>query len=397
MYGRILCSIGLVFVTAQLAAAQAGVQITRDAKRTLISKDVGAERWAITLNEDNSVTGNVFQSGGGEPSFVYCTEVSRADGQVTLDCSGADRCAAAPCPAGDWTFIAQVTLPESFFRPPAAVAQASDALGRALGAAGSPSGVQITPDQLRTLISKDVGAERWAITRHADDRTVTGNVFSGSAPPQFVWCEETGASGGNVSLSCFGADRCEAAPCTPDAWVFIADVTLPESFFEAPESGGPTPTPGPGPSPTPGGGGELCGNGTIDPGEECDGADLDGNDCEEAYGGIKGCTGTLGCTSDCRFDGSACVCSCLDDTDCFFPTSTGLDDFLEMDCTGFFCEANDNECRAEYECLLGGVCEGGTCRTSTTPTAEICSGLEDPEDPDFRRCLYCEDFDCSNL
>ena len=50
MYGRILCSIALVAFTATLAAAQAGVQITRDGKRTLISKDVGAERWAITLN-----------------------------------------------------------------------------------------------------------------------------------------------------------------------------------------------------------------------------------------------------------------------------------------------------------------------------------------------------------
>jgi hypothetical protein len=395
MYGRILCSIALIAVTASHAAAQAGVQVTRDGKRNLISKDVGAERWAITLNEDGSVTGNVFQSGGGEPSFVFCTEESRAEGDVTLSCSGADRCDAAPCPGSDWTFIAEVTLPESFFQPPAGAAVADVAslnLGATQGNPARPSGVQITPDQARTLISKDVGTERWAITRHADDRTVTGNVFQTSGPPQFVWCEETGQSGGDVSLTCYGADRCEAAPCTPDEWVLIANVTLPLSFFEPP-TGGPTPTPGPSPTP----GSAMCGNGVIDAGEECDGADLDGNDCEEAYGGTKGCTGTLACTSDCKFNGSACSCSCIDDTDCFFPTSSGLNDFLEMDCTGLFCDAGDTDCQTEYECLLGGVCEAGTCRTSTEPTAEICTGLEDPKDPDFPRCLFCEDFDCSNL
>jgi len=397
MYGRILCSIALVACTATLAAAQAGVQITRDGKRTLISKDVGAERWAITLNEDGSVTGNVFQSGGGDPKFVFCEERSQADGQVMLACSGADRCEAAPCPPSDWTFIADVTLPLSFFEPPAAAASEAtadavvSALGRALGTADRPSGVQVTVDLKRTLISKDVGAERWAITRHEDDHTVTGNVFTGDGPPQFVWCEQTSQNGTDVVLSCYGADRCEAAPCSPDAWTFIASPTLPLSFFSAPSA---SPTPAPGPTPTPPG---TCGNGTIEPGEECDGADLDSNDCETAYGGTKGCTGALSCTSDCKFDGSACSCPCVDDTDCFFPTSRGLDDFLEMDCTPIFCDASDTTCRNDYECFLGGVCEGGTCHTSTVPTKQICSGLEDKADPDFPRCLYCEDFDCSSL
>lgn len=284
-----------------------------------------------------------------------------------------------------------------------ALALALAALAASAAVAAAQSGVRVTRDGRRALVSKDVGGQRWAITRNPDG-TVTGNVFSAGGPPQFVWCEEQSATEADVELSCWGADRCERAPCPPERWSFIADVTLPASFFAPPGAAAPTPVPTPTPlasasptPPTPTGGGALCGNGVIDPGEECDGADLDGNDCEDAYGGFNGCTGTLACTSDCRFDGSACRCDCLDDSDCTFPISSGLDDLIELDCTGFFCEPGDGECAADYECLLGGVCEAGFCRTSPEPTLEICTGLEAPDDPDFPRCTYCEDFDCSAL
>jgi hypothetical protein len=61
-------------------------------------------------------------------------------------------------------------------------------------------------------------------------------------------------------------------------------------------SGGVTPTPTA--SPTPG-----CGNGEVDEDEECDGADLNDEDCETLcdVGG-----GTLRCTPFCTFDFSAC-------------------------------------------------------------------------------------------
>src|SRR5690606_28388071 len=140
----------LVAFAATFAAAQTGVQVTRDGKRTLVSKDVGAERWAITLNEDGSVTGNVFRSDGGEPSFVACTEVSREGDEITFDCSGADRCPAAPCDASEWTFIARVPLSATFFEPSGEAPQDASALGRAQGAGERPSGVQITPDRART-------------------------------------------------------------------------------------------------------------------------------------------------------------------------------------------------------------------------------------------------------
>ena len=52
-----------------------------------------------------------------------------------------------------------------------------DAHGAAYGQDARESGLQITPDERCTLVSKDVGTERWAITRNADDGSVTGNVF----------------------------------------------------------------------------------------------------------------------------------------------------------------------------------------------------------------------------
>src|SRR5262245_1237489 len=65
---------------AQGIGRQSGVQISPDGKRVLISKDVGDERWAITLNDDNTVTGNVFPQDGGPPQFVWCEPAAEAQG-----------------------------------------------------------------------------------------------------------------------------------------------------------------------------------------------------------------------------------------------------------------------------------------------------------------------------
>ncbi|HEY8516547.1 MAG TPA: PQQ-binding-like beta-propeller repeat protein [Candidatus Binatia bacterium] len=102
--------------------------------------------------------------------------------------------------------------------------------------AAAQSGLQITPDGARTLISKDVGGERWSIVRSAE--TVSGNVYyPDGEDPSFVWCEQLAESDGELSFACSGAERCTASPCTPDQWTEIGQVTLPESFFE-PEEGG---------------------------------------------------------------------------------------------------------------------------------------------------------------
>ena len=223
-----------------------GVQITPDGARTLISKDVGSERWAITYNpDDDTVTGNVFSPGGGEPQFVWCQRTGDNGDpdpytvQIDFSCSGAGACDSPSCPTGEWSLIAQVTLPGSFLLPPPPGSSASTVASTAAsGTAGvTPSGLQITPDEKRTLISKDVGDERWAITRNPD-QTVTGNVFSSSGgDPKFVWCERTGDDGNPdpsavlIDYACSGADRCAASPCTASEWSLIGNVTLPGSFF----------------------------------------------------------------------------------------------------------------------------------------------------------------------
>ncbi|MDY0003301.1 MAG: DUF4215 domain-containing protein, partial [Polyangia bacterium] len=53
----------------------------------------------------------------------------------------------------------------------------------------------------------------------------------------------------------------------------------------------------------------LCGNGTIDDGEECDGDDLGGNDCTTLGAGFT--SGELSCLAACRFDSTGCrLASC---------------------------------------------------------------------------------------
>jgi hypothetical protein len=98
--------------------ARSGVRPVPGGLRNLISKDVGDQRWAITLNPDGTVTGNVFFPDGGPPSFVFCEEIGRVGKNVRLSCSGADQCLESPCLASAWTFIAEVELPLAFFEPP---------------------------------------------------------------------------------------------------------------------------------------------------------------------------------------------------------------------------------------------------------------------------------------
>jgi cysteine-rich repeat protein len=50
--------------------------------------------------------------------------------------------------------------------------------------------------------------------------------------------------------------------------------------------------------------GGVCGDGLVDAGEDCDGANLAGQDCLTAGGGDGG---TLACAADCTFDTTACT------------------------------------------------------------------------------------------
>jgi hypothetical protein len=130
------------------------------------------------------------------------------------------------------------------FRSSVAVLAALVVAGAATSAqAQRQSGIQLTPDSARYLISKDVGSDRWAITYNLDDKTVTGNVFStaGSAP-QFVWCTTTSVeqaadpAAAQYNLHCEFSGPCAAAPCNASDWQQGAavDVTVPGSFLLPP-------------------------------------------------------------------------------------------------------------------------------------------------------------------
>jgi len=108
-------------------------------------------------------------------------------------------------------------------------------------ARAQPGGVQWTPDALRILVNKDVGAERWAITLNLLDATVTGNVFFTDArPPLFLWCERTGHNHSPslaellLSYRCFGSERAQSVFTVGD-WSLVSDqVTLDGLFFAPP-------------------------------------------------------------------------------------------------------------------------------------------------------------------
>lgn len=116
-------------------------------------------------------------------------------------------------------------------------------------AAGAQTGVQVAPDGKSNLVSKDVGDERWAIHYDLSDGTVTGNVFfPDGRDPLFVWCEERARGDQQVTIGCWGADRCNNAPCSSTEWSFIREVVLPLQFFYPPgafEPPQPTSTPNP--------------------------------------------------------------------------------------------------------------------------------------------------------
>lgn len=121
-----LLVVGALALVAAAALASSDVQITPGGKRTLVSKDLQGERWAITCEDDGTISGNVFRPEGGPAAFVWCTPTGD-DGNpdpyariITLDCYGADPCPAAPCSDQAWTLIATIPLEGSFCLPPLA-------------------------------------------------------------------------------------------------------------------------------------------------------------------------------------------------------------------------------------------------------------------------------------
>ena len=113
-----------------LTFANKGVQLTPngddpDNLHVLVSKDVGSERWAIALNADDSITGNVFLCDGSPPAFVWCQKIDddhNADFEqrvIVWECFGAGACPEPPCGTNEqWPLInGHVQLTGAFFLP----------------------------------------------------------------------------------------------------------------------------------------------------------------------------------------------------------------------------------------------------------------------------------------
>ena len=169
-----------------------GAQVAPDGS-ILVSKDIGGNRWAITLDVlSGTLTGNVFASATGDAQFLYCE----------------------PLGAAEWRCLATSSCRTS----------------------GRESSIQATPDDAGgVLVSKNVGTQRWAIVRARPDVAVTGNVYEGTEmPPEFLYCVPVAPGSG--TLDCFGSDAC-TTPGTDCAsqWRFVARVSdLPADFFSVP-------------------------------------------------------------------------------------------------------------------------------------------------------------------
>jgi hypothetical protein len=145
-----------------------------------------------------------------------------------------------------FTSIVRSCLARKFSNVKLVVFAAATAAGMAIAPAARAeraSGIQLTPDGGRYLISKDVGNERWAITYNLTDKTITGNVFStAGSPPQFVFCttvsvdQAADPTQSQYNLSCELSSVCAAAPCDSSQWTTSPPVlvTVAGSFLLPP-------------------------------------------------------------------------------------------------------------------------------------------------------------------
>jgi hypothetical protein len=110
----------------------------------------------------------------------------------------------------------------------------------------------------------------------------------------------------------------------------------------------------------------VCGNGVRSGSESCDGSDLGGNTCTTV--GLD--FGTLACTGSCRFDTSACT-QCGDGfrED---PESCDTDDLNGEDCVSLGLESGDLSCNSV--CIFDlSMCVG--CGNNQIDPGEVCDGF----------------------
>jgi hypothetical protein len=326
---------GAVVSGAHAQSNDRGTTLTPDGFSYLVNKDVGAERWSISLNFAfveiggqfqrvlSSVTGNVFKSDGSAPSFVYCTERDDSAGDLAdlssifrFRCLGADACTgtARACAANDWSLIADdVPLQASFFLPATEVPPGGSDDGiepKAPDDGGSLPGLATTEFSTErdaatlahlTAASCAVGSpcfvRRLGTCNDVEGRQVlTGSgicqCLIGSIPAECIACEggTTGTCGGSCAFE-VGTHGAQArGACLPHSATAEGCICYP-----APRGGEPLV--------------EQCAGliGAVCAGERCC-ADDPREDCDPARGDVD-CVGVCVDATSCD-PGAACgICS----------------------------------------------------------------------------------------
>ena len=138
------------------------------------------------------------------------------------------------------------------------------------------------------------------------------------------------------------------------------------------------------------GGGPVCGDGVIDPGEDCDGTNLGGSTCSSL--GFSG--GTLSCNASCIFNTAACTTAmgcagmpngtpCSDMNLCTTgdACSAGVCVGTTVDCSALTNSCNTGSCSAATGACVATPLPNGTacadtltCTTGTTCTTGVCGG-----------------------
>ena len=223
-----------------------GIQQIPGGRGILVNKDVGTERYAIALNADGSLTGNVFFTSGEAPKFIFCQP---SDG-TAYSCSVADSCGDPGCP--NFVDVGDVTLPADFFTAPPSCPNFGDVIDVTLpadffslplsGALERPlvlTGV-VNPPSLQQLFTVDL--KTGLVTQVIDDGDVDNFepswspdyrqiVFQrwdrGALTPNTLWVVNADGSGLRQLTSEVGAgDRNPS--WSPDGKFIAFDRTLPD-------------------------------------------------------------------------------------------------------------------------------------------------------------------------
>lgn len=274
---------------AGTASGSQGASASADTASTASSRSVAAEsgrygvasrifnktRWSVIRNPETlALSGMSYAEDGLQHGqFLHCTFDSD-DGNVniyrrqsTYQCQVAEPCTAGNCGPETWRAMTEaVTIPGTFFdRPPAKNPEAKPLIPPVGGDADIRKALELlptvterkihqTPDGKVKVISVNLLKQEWLLTY--DGRQLFAAVpHNQMGQPRFVHCQQTAATGQNVTMACAEAYRCMVGPCTDDQWARIGSVTLPQSLLSLPIT----------PTSTGGGGCVLTPNAPFDP------------------------------------------------------------------------------------------------------------------------------------